>query len=111
MYRSRDLLIKQNIDEFDLSEDISHLLREDLIGFSEITTTANSNLFSVKYFELQLIIQIFCNKIPIKAVSQMKPLTMIVMTTGLLVGCDIIRQNLRSQSQNTVMSHPQRLLS
>ena len=111
MYRSRDLLIKQNIDEFDLSEDISHLLREDLIGFSEITTTAKSNLFSVKYFELQLIIQIFCNKIPIKVVSQMKPLTMIVMTTGLLVGCDIIRQNLRSQSQNTVMSHPQRLLS
>ena len=111
MYRSRDLLIKQNIDEFDLSEDISHLLREDLIGFSEITTTANSNLFSDKYFELQLIIQIFCNKIPIKVVSQMKPLTMLVMTTGLLVGCNIIRQNLRSQSQSRVMSHPQRLLS
>ena len=52
MFRGRDLLIKQNIDEFDLSEDISHLLREDLIGFSEITATANSNLFSAKYFEL-----------------------------------------------------------
>ena len=43
MYRSRKLLIKQNIDEFDISEDISHLLREDLIGICEII--ANSNLF------------------------------------------------------------------